>query len=265
MKVCERCGAPFAARQIVDGKLRYLYRRRFCLACSPFGLHNTSKAPSGIASPEELKEHRRRRRNAKTYRSLKKRRARRKRDLIEMRGGRCEDCSYGALPAALEFHHRDPASKDFGLGNFHGSYERLLREAEKCDLLCAICHRLRHALLASGRPMHAVVEHRRKRKLRAVAYMGGTCDACGREGPGSIFEFHHLDARTKDFGLSESGIPHSWEKTVAELAKCVMLCANCHREVHASVREIDSEVLLGLAEAAGAYEGALAGSSRRSM
>lgn len=100
--------------------------------------------------------------------------------------------------------------------------------------------------------MDPVVKHRRERKLRAVAYMGSTCHACGRDRPASLFEFHHWDASQKDFGLSESGIPRSWAKTVAELAKCVMLCANCHREVHAGVRELD-EGLLGLAEDALAY------------
>ena len=45
------------------------------------------------------------------------------------------------------------------------------------------------------------------------------------------------------------------ERVVAELATCVMLCANCHREVHAGVREID-EGLDGLAEEAGTYSSA---------
>jgi len=82
--------------------------------------------------------------------------------------------------------------------------------------------------------------------------MGGRCEGCGLRAYSRVFEFHHRDARSKDFGLSESGIPHRWEKVVAELAKCVMLCANCHREVHAGMRELD-DALLGLAEAAGGY------------
>lgn len=67
-----------------------------------------------------------------------------------------------------------------------------------------------------------------------------------------MFEFHHWNANEKDFGISESGIPRRWEKVVAELAKCVMLCANCHREVHAGVRELN-EGLPGLAESAASY------------
>ncbi|MBI3521988.1 MAG: hypothetical protein HY071_02665 [Chloroflexi bacterium] len=241
-KLCAVCGMPFLARQ-VDGKLRMLYRRRFCFDCSPFGLHNTSKSPLGIPDPAELRERRRRRKNAATYRSLKVRRKRRKADLIQTRGGCCEECGYDASPAALEFHHRDPATKEFALGNFQGTWDRLLREAEKCDLLCANCHRTRHATLDAGRGDHPVVAHRRRRKLRAIEYMGGTCHGCGRAGLPAIFEFHHRDAAQKDFGISETGIPHKWETVVAELAKCVMLCANCHREVHAGARRIGEDEL----------------------
>jgi hypothetical protein len=77
--------------------------------------------------------------------------------------------------------------------------------------------------------------------------MGGACFGCGGRGLAAIFDFHHLDADRKDFGIGQDGIPRPWEKIVAELAKCVMLCANCHREVHAGVRELE-EGLLGLAE-----------------
>jgi hypothetical protein len=74
--------------------------------------------------------------------------------------------------------------------------------------------------------------------------MGPTCHSCGRDGPPSLFEFHHWNAAEKDFGLSEHGIPRSWEKTRAELAKCTMLCANCHREVHARVRRVEPKLPL---------------------
>lgn len=81
--------------------------------------------------------------------------------------------------------------------------------------------------------------------------MGAACYACDRRGPAVIFDFHHWDAGTKSFGVQD-GNTRSWPRIAAELAKCVMLCANCHREVHAGVRELD-EGLLGLAEDALAY------------
>ncbi|MHB8631758.1 MAG: hypothetical protein ACYC9W_07515, partial [Candidatus Limnocylindria bacterium] len=60
-----------------------------------------------------------------------------------------------------------------------------------------------------------------------------------------LFEFHHLDARTKSFAISHDGITRRWEKIEAELAKCVLLCANCHRETHAGLRSFTDDRALG--------------------
>jgi len=251
LKACDWCGRSFQGRQVIDGKLRYLYNRRFCLDCSLFGAHNTSKhAPP--SDPDARKAHRAQRRTESFLRYQRKRRRRRKSELIEARRGRCEECGYSSCTSALEFHHRDPGTKEFGVGGFSGSTARLLIEAEKCDLLCANCHRLRHTVPDSTREGDPVVLLRRDKKARAIAYMGRVCFGCGRDVPSTLFEFHHWDASEKDFGISEDGIVRRWEKVIAELAKCVMLCANCHREVHAGVRQLD-EGLLGLAETAGSY------------
>lgn len=252
-KICEACGRTFHAKAVVDGAVRSLYRRRFCLECSPFGMHNTSKSPTAIDTPEELAEHRRRKRNAKTYRSLKRRRLRRKGELVATAGGRCVDCGYFGCLAALEFHHRDPATKDFGVGNFGGSLQRLREETMKCDLLCANCHRRRHAREdATLVELKPAALSRRRTKVRAVEWFGGSCYGCDFTFVPQVFEFHHWDARDKDFGIATEGITRSWEKIVAELEKCVMLCANCHREAHAGVREL-RPTLLGLAEDAATY------------
>jgi hypothetical protein len=162
------------------------------------------------------------------------------------------DCGYARCVAALEFHHRDPRTKKFGLGQFDGSLARLLAEAEKCDLLCANCHRLRHAAILVVRIGDDLADVRRSRKAKAVAMMGGVCFGCERGNAHEVFEFHHLNALDKEFGISQDGVSRSWLKVAAELAKCVMLCANCHREVHAGMRVVD-EGLLGLAEDAVAY------------
>lgn len=192
-------------------------------------------------------EHRRRKRNAKTYRWLKKHRRQRKDQLIADLGGKCMDCGYAHCIAALEFHHRDRADKAFGLGEFAGSLARYRVEGQKCDLVCANCHRLRH-VAADPAPIRVLeADARARMKQRAVEYMGGSCMGCDRTGPLALFEFHHRDAGTKDFGISENGILRRWDSIAAELAKCVMLCANCHREVHAGMRTV-AEDLKQLAE-----------------
>lgn len=69
-------------------------------------------------------------------------------------------------------------------------------------------------------------------KLRCIQYKGGSCSKCGyAKCPGAL-EFHHRDPGGKDFCLSKSR-SHAWTQGVqAELDKCDLLCANCHREAH---------------------------------
>jgi len=253
LKVCAHCGGRFAAKAVVAGVLRSLYGRRFCLSCSPFGLHNTSRLPAAALSTVDLVEHRRKRRNDKTYRYQKKKRRELKAELIASRGGRCADCGYNAAVAALEFHHRDAGSKAFQISKSGVSRTRLWAEAAKCELLCANCHRVRHlAAPVEGEP--TLVTLRRERKAKAVVALGGVCMGCGHRVHARLFEFHHLDARTKDFAISADGILRSWKKIEAELAKCVLLCANCHRETHAGLRTFTTDP--GVAEAAAAYRAA---------
>jgi len=150
-------------------------------------------------------------------------------------------------------HHRDATTKDFALGGFLGSIERARAEADKCVLVCVNCHRVRHAI-AKTTSGHAVVRSRRNVKLRCVVALGGACRGCGLGSPVDALEFHHLDPKTKEFAISVDGIPRGWKKIEAELAKCVLLCANCHRETHAGLRTFTSDP--GVAEAAAAYRAA---------
>ncbi len=69
-----------------------------------------------------------------------------KQKLMDLCGGGCEKCGYHACITALEFHHRDATEKKFGIGlQLHKlKIENLMKEAAKCCLLCANCHREEH-------------------------------------------------------------------------------------------------------------------------
>lgn len=84
----------------------------------------------------------------------------------------------------------------------------------------------------------SVNKRRKDLKLMSVEYKGGKCSCCGFVGHPTVFDFHHLDPAKKDFAISRKGYTRSWNVVKEELDKCVMLCANCHREVHAGVKDI---------------------------
>lgn len=74
--------------------------------------------------------------------AVSKRRKALKRRLVEEAGGCCVLCGFDEHPAALQFHHVDPATKSFsiGEGGLTRSLARVRAEAQKCVLLCANCH-----------------------------------------------------------------------------------------------------------------------------
>lgn len=84
----------------------------------------------------------------------------------------------------------------------------------------------------------AVHKRRKKIKRMVVDYKGGKCQICGYSRCVEAFDLHHVDAKAKDFSLSKEGLTRSWERTKKEADKCVLLCANCHREVHAGLAKI---------------------------
>lgn len=80
---------------------------------------------------------------------------------------------------------------------------------------------------------------RRKTKEKSVQSLGGKCQICEYNKCIYALEFHHLDQSKKDFTLSSTSQgKQSWNKIKVELEKCILLCANCHREVHYNNLEI---------------------------
>ncbi len=84
----------------------------------------------------------------------------------------------------------------------------------------------------------AVSERRRKLKRMIVEYKGGKCIICSYSRYFGALDLHHIDDSNKSFGLSRGGITRSWEKMKAEADKCVLLCANCHREAHGGLLDL---------------------------
>jgi hypothetical protein len=80
-------------------------------------------------------------------------------------------------------------------------------------------------------------ERRRKRreKKRIITELAGNrCCRCGYNKCIGALEFHHRDGK-KEFALSKTS--YSLERMIEESRKCILLCANCHREEHVKNEE----------------------------
>ena len=76
-----------------------------------------------------------------------------------------------------------------------------------------------------------IKHHRRNKKIMATFYMGGECSICGYDKHYAALDFHHKDPDKKDFSISQNS-NMSWERVKRELEKCILICSNCHREIH---------------------------------
>ncbi|MFA5133707.1 MAG: HNH endonuclease signature motif containing protein [Patescibacteria group bacterium] len=84
----------------------------------------------------------------------------------------------------------------------------------------------------------AVDKRRKMIRKMAVEYKGKKCAICGYSKCVKALDLHHISPTEKDFGISEKGYTRSWERVKIELDKCIMLCANCHREIHEGITQL---------------------------
>jgi hypothetical protein len=69
-----------------------------------------------------------------------------KHEAIRYKGGSCLTCGYSEHYAALQFHHREPENKDVVWNKLRlRSWDKIVKELDKCDLLCANCHSIVHS------------------------------------------------------------------------------------------------------------------------
>ena len=69
-------------------------------------------------------------------------------------------------------------------------------------------------------------------KKQAVDYMGGCCSVCGYDDCINALEFHHTDPSKKSKDYSKRFKVWSFDRQKKELEHCIIVCSNCHREIH---------------------------------
>ena len=78
-----------------------------------------------------------------------------------------------------------------------------------------------------------LIKKRRDNLKKAREMLGGKCSKCGYNKCDAALEFHHI---TNDKEFVIAGAKYSWKRMEPEVKKCILLCANCHREHHNFVK-----------------------------
>jgi DNA-binding CsgD family transcriptional regulator len=82
---------------------------------------------------------------------------------------------------------------------------------------------------------NSVINWRKRKKIELVNYKGGCCERCGYSKSVEALQFHHINPNEKDFTIG--GKSYSIERLKKEVDKCIMVCANCHIEIHEELRK----------------------------
>lgn len=81
---------------------------------------------------------------------------------------------------------------------------------------------------------------RKNQRRKLVKIFGGKCMICGYSKCFAALSFHHLNPKEKEFTL---GAYKSYRSTLIEAAKCILVCNNCHTEIHQGLVKISDHKL----------------------
>lgn len=130
--------------------------------------------------------------------------------------------------------------KDFQLSNFSSN---ILTGKNTGKMSCYMCDIVlteenlvskKHTPLCKSCNSKRTVNRIKTNKIKAVEYMGGKCSHCGYNKCLRALEFHHLDPSKKSEDYDKNFTTWGVERQKEELKNCILLCSNCHREVHNS-------------------------------
>jgi hypothetical protein len=173
--------------------------------------------------------------------------------LRDLRRVPCMDCGGVFPPHVRDFDHRDPATKSFGLASenvYLKSRQVLAAEVAKCDVVCANCHRIRTAAALEGtvpkygfrrssvppatpevaRRRDAWRRRRREQMDLLIRLRQMPCMSCQGMFPVCAMEFDHRQGTQKSGLVSQMAGRVTIRKLLEEIAKCDIVCTNCHRD-----------------------------------
>lgn len=209
-KNCKKCGNVIPNCAKIDGVKKFLGSRKLCLNCSPFNAREISHricVKCGESFPMVIIVNGKRK-------GLHNRKF-------------CLKCSpYGQHNTSNLLKNDDKERWCPNCEKMVSKEDFYIRRGTDCSPYCKKCLTI------------VCVNRQKMKKIKAIEYMGGKCCECGYSKCVSALEFHHKDSSQKDADIKITLA--SFEKVKAELDKCIMVCANCHREIHEKIRMDDS-------------------------
>lgn len=171
---------------------------------------------------------------------MRKKNAEHKEQVNPLKDVPCLDCGRRFPPFCMEFDHVKEG-KRHNIGEMTSwAIKTVLVEIEKCELVCANCHRVRTALrrsvpqapntdLPAWKYNKALQQQEKIASFRdwTASLKRAPCVDCGDAFHPAAMDFDHVHGK-KLFSIS-NGWQHTQAEVSAELAKTELVCACCHR------------------------------------
>jgi hypothetical protein len=236
MKKCSKCNLIKSESEFYQKK----YRKAGALRADCKACFKNQMAVFGQANKEEISDYKRQYYcdNASLIKLKRKVIRDEKAEIIgSIKRGPCCDCGKCFASCAMDFDHRDRTEKRNGISrilNTAYSVAVLKVELNKCDLVCANCHRDRtHKYAQINKVGKRRYPNRETKQQFIDAHKNKPCvDCCESFNPWQM-DFDHIDRSAKLFKLSKSKVLKcTMEQILEEIKKCELVCVNCHRVRH---------------------------------
>jgi len=147
----------------------------------------------------------------------------------------CADCGLQFDAKAMDFDHLPGHEKHSKVSHFRRlgySLKKIKDELDKCDVVCANCHRLRtvNRRLRKQEVSPDTIRYRRLQEWVNLSFKTGPCEACGGVFLPCQMDLDHINPSAKVDSVSELVRKRaSYTRITNEANKCRLVCANCHR------------------------------------
>jgi len=214
MKTCTKCG-------LYEPQATFEAQRRQCVECRRKYTTSYLKTYSPAyyrANKSEV--------NRKGVVINRERRHDRYSEIQTLKANPCTDCGKSFPYYVMDYDHRDPSTKSDEISTMVKTYvpwPKVLAEIAKCDLVCACCHRLR---TYHGNNSYRTLRYEQQKAILDALKSSTPCLDCDQTFKPCQMDFDHIGDKVANISVLVGG---PTEKLVAEIGKCHLVCANCHR------------------------------------